>query len=135
MNNPVYEVIPIDGSSWRIEENGVRSFLFVGTDKALLVDTGFGSGDLKAVIAGMIYMFGSGRNMSAYITSLEKMRDMSIRFDKIYPSHGPFPVVTGIIHDLILGSKKILAGKLEGADPPHEADAKLYSLNTAKMLY
>jgi len=45
-----YEVIQIDEKSWRIEENGVRSFLFVGTEKALLVDSGFGSGDLKSVV-------------------------------------------------------------------------------------
>ncbi|MDR0861545.1 MAG: MBL fold metallo-hydrolase [Oscillospiraceae bacterium] len=53
MANTPYEVIKIADGSWRIEENGVRSFLFVGTEKALLVDTGFGSGDLKAVVEGL----------------------------------------------------------------------------------
>ena len=51
MEKNVYEVIRINEHSWRIEENGVRMFLFVGTDKALLIDSGFGGGDLKAKVA------------------------------------------------------------------------------------
>ena len=35
------QAVKISEGSWRIEENGVRSFLFEGADKALLVDTGF----------------------------------------------------------------------------------------------
>ena len=50
MNASPYEAIAIDEKSWRIEENRVRCFLFKGTEKALLVDTGFGSGDLKAFV-------------------------------------------------------------------------------------
>ena len=34
-----------------IEENGVRSFLLEGSEEAVLIDTGFGNGDLKAFIA------------------------------------------------------------------------------------
>ncbi len=47
---PVYEIIKIDEKSWRIEENGVRSFLFAGTDGALLVDSGFGGGDIRRAV-------------------------------------------------------------------------------------
>ena len=35
---------------YSIEEGGVRMFLVVGQDKAMLVDTGFGTGDLKAFV-------------------------------------------------------------------------------------
>lgn len=45
-----YEVIQIDSSSWRIEDTKVRAFLFTGTEKALLVDSTTGSGDLAAVV-------------------------------------------------------------------------------------
>lgn len=45
-----YEVISIDASSWRIEDTMVRAFLFVGTERALLVDSTTGSGDLAAVV-------------------------------------------------------------------------------------
>ena len=48
-NNASFEPISIGENSYRIENNGVRCFLFVGSDKALLVDTGFG-GSLKSVV-------------------------------------------------------------------------------------
>lgn len=34
---------------WIIEENGVRSFLFEGNEKAMLVDTGFGTLDIRKI--------------------------------------------------------------------------------------
>ena len=48
-NTASYEPVSIGKNSYRIENNGVRSFLFIGSEKALLVDTGFG-GNLKAVV-------------------------------------------------------------------------------------
>ena len=53
MEKPIYEVIQIDEKSWRIEENGVRSLLFTGSCKALLIDTGFGSGNIREVVEGL----------------------------------------------------------------------------------
>ncbi|MCL2401777.1 MAG: MBL fold metallo-hydrolase [Oscillospiraceae bacterium] len=45
------EVIKIADGAYRIEDNGVRCLLFVGSTHALLVDTGFGqAGSLKAVV-------------------------------------------------------------------------------------
>ncbi len=35
-----YEIIPINETSWRIEDGGVRFFLLTGTEKALLIDSG-----------------------------------------------------------------------------------------------
>lgn len=35
-----YKIIPIDGQTWRIEEEGVRFFLLTGSREALLVDSG-----------------------------------------------------------------------------------------------
>ena len=49
-----YEVIKIAENSWRIEDTMVRCFLFTGTQYALLVDTGFGNGDLKSVVSELI---------------------------------------------------------------------------------
>ena len=45
-----YEVIETGNNSWRIEDNMVRAFLFDGTDRALLVDTGFGSGNIREIV-------------------------------------------------------------------------------------
>ena len=45
------EAVKIDENSYRIEDNGVRCFLFVGSERALLIDTGFGqAGGLKALV-------------------------------------------------------------------------------------
>ena len=41
----------IDDKSWRIMDNGSRMFLFAGTDKSLLVDSGYGTCDLKKTAA------------------------------------------------------------------------------------
>lgn len=51
-NNP-YEVHQVDSSCWRIEENGVRAFLITGTERALLVDSGFGTGNIKELVDNM----------------------------------------------------------------------------------
>lgn len=54
MGSSPYEVIPLDENSWRIEDTFVRAFLFRGTDRALLVDTTNGSGDLRAIVKTLI---------------------------------------------------------------------------------
>ena len=48
-----YEVVAIDSASWRIEDRIVRAFLFAGTQRALLVDSTTGSGDLAAVVSSL----------------------------------------------------------------------------------
>jgi hydroxyacylglutathione hydrolase len=53
MEDIKYEVVETGKGSWRIEDNGVRAFLFAGTERALLVDTGFGTGDIKKVVQGL----------------------------------------------------------------------------------
>ena len=53
MDKPPYEVIQIDEKSWRICEKGVMSFLFVGAEKALLIDSGFGTGNIKEVVESL----------------------------------------------------------------------------------
>ena len=42
-----YNVTKIRDGVWAIDENTVRMFLVDGGTEALLIDTGFGSGDLK----------------------------------------------------------------------------------------
>ena len=45
-----YEIVKINEDCWRIEDNGVRAFLFAGSEYALLVDTGFGTGNIRQTI-------------------------------------------------------------------------------------
>ena len=229
--NYAYEVIQIDEKSWRIEENGVRSLLFVGTDKALLVDSGFGTGNIREVVesltslpimlvnthadrdhigcnklfekaymhpsefdryhqavgkefvaaplwekniidlgdrcfeiilipghtpgsivlldaenkiliggdsiqAGTIYMFNPGRDINAYIHSMKKLAIIRAEFDSVYPSHGPFPIGSDIIDELIVGAEQIRDGKIEGKKPQSDTmPADLYEIGRVKIFY
>ena len=53
LGNSPYEVIKINENTFRIEESGVRAFLFIGVEKALLIDTGFGTGDIKKFVGSL----------------------------------------------------------------------------------
>ncbi|MBC8529532.1 MBL fold metallo-hydrolase [Christensenellaceae bacterium NSJ-44] len=48
-----YQVFGIGEKSWRIDEDWTRFFLFEGSERALLVDTGFGQGDIRALVEGL----------------------------------------------------------------------------------
>ena len=43
------EVIKINENTWRIEDDGVRFYLFCGSEKAALIDTGMNCPDAKSV--------------------------------------------------------------------------------------
>lgn len=48
-----YEIIPINETSWRIETDIVRAFLFTGTERALLVDTTNYAGGLDEAVRSL----------------------------------------------------------------------------------
>lgn len=206
----MYSLFQLDSTCWRIEENGVRCFLMIGTSQALLIDTGFGTGDLAATVFQLtqlpvtlvnthadgdhlgcnhqfsacymhpaefdrymqkkgpqvqapkplwenditdlgnralevilipghtpgsialldrenrvlfsgdsvqddnIYMFGPGRNLPAYIASMEKLLKMVGSFDTIHPSHGSVALGSDVIAPLLDGAKQILHGNVQG---------------------
>ena len=208
----VYEARRLCDGLTAIEDGGVRCFLVEGTERAMLVDTGFGKGDLRAFVqsltdkpvfvvythadgdhtgcmdafdesymhpaefdylaqkgryraglrpiwdgdeielgnwkfevlhlpghtpgsvmllerqkrlliagdsvqTGAIYMFGPGRNLDAYLLSMEKLDGMRGLFDTVLPSHGELPVNADILPALIQGARDLREGKLE-AKPP-----------------
>ena len=48
------ETVKIDDHTYSIEDNGVRCLLFIGSERAMLVDTGFGeAGNLKPVVESL----------------------------------------------------------------------------------
>ena len=59
-------------------------------------------------------MFGSHRNMNAYVDSLEKLDLIKDRFDEIWPSHAEFPVYPEIIPKLCSGAKAIINKDVTG---------------------
>jgi glyoxylase-like metal-dependent hydrolase (beta-lactamase superfamily II) len=207
-----YTVNSIADGFWSIEDGHVRCFAFEGTKQALLIDTGFGNGDLAALLRGMtklppmlvnthadgdhiggnaqfeaaymhpsefafyhggccagqkvlplwegdvidlggrrlevvlipghtpgsialldrenrlliagdsvqfgpIYMFGSSRNMPAYLSSMKKLERLSGLYDAVYASHGSLTVSPTVITLLREAAEQVLAGKVEGVEP------------------
>jgi len=225
------DAVKIDEKTYRIEDNGVRCLLFIGTERALLVDTGFGqTGSLKKLVesltdkplmlvithadpdhignnaefgeaylhpaemarfslsenpnsqasfiwegdvidiggrkfevvlipghtpgsialldrenriivsgdsisAGPVFMFGEGRNIYAYMASLEKLIAMKNSFSEIYPSHGPLPLQAGQIDKSLAAANKLLLNEISPEEPPFPLPAKMYMHDGAGFFY
>ena len=63
---------------------------------------------------GRIFMFGSHRNMEAYIQSLKRLEGRVSEFDEIWPSHADLPIPPETIRMLCEGTEAIRAGKVQG---------------------
>jgi len=50
MENAVYNVTEIGKDSFCIDDKGVHAYFFIGLEYALLVDTGFGTGNIKEFV-------------------------------------------------------------------------------------
>ena len=70
------------------------------------------SGD--SVEDGNIFMFGPGRDLDAYINSMQHLLSYTDRFDDVYGMHGSFPVTSDLVAKLIEGAKLIKDGKADG---------------------
>ena len=58
MEKEIHQVFRLDETCWQIEEKmdasfQVNSFLVVGKEKAMLIDSGFGKGNLKEIVEGL----------------------------------------------------------------------------------
>ena len=231
--NEMYRLVELMPNFYAIEERDVRMFLLVGEEEAVLIDSGFGGGDLKDfsqkvcpvpvkcvinthadidhlgcnhqfdrilmhpaefdrfcsggkrsaeglvplwegeqitvgdytfevilipghtpgsiallerekrfLISGdsvqddAIFMFGAGRNMPAFVRSMEKLQGIAHCFDTVYPSHGSITVTPDIIPDLKQGAISVMAGRVEGQPPIWEGmPCKLYHCGNVKFLY
>ena len=51
--NESYQIIQIDGQTWRVEDGTVRVYLLAGTDSALLIDTGMTLKNARAIAEGL----------------------------------------------------------------------------------
>lgn len=231
MSDQVYTHSRFAPGFWVIEEKGVRCFLVEGPERAMLVDTGFGGGDLKdyvsrltdkpvflvnthadgdhtgcnrqfgpalmhpaefdryhsskngqgmealplweghvlelgdwafevllipghtpgsiglldwrhrllisgdSVQAGNIFLFGPGRNLPAYLASLDKLAALEARVDTVLPSHGPCPLQGDILPKLLQAARDLAAGRLEGRQPDRDLPALLYQTPVAGFYY
>ncbi len=227
--NPSPEIIPIDASSWRIQDGMVRFFLLAGTERALLIDSGMtlenarelaegltdkplmllnthgdpdhiagnaafpsfymhpaeeenyraagGAGDIlpvregdvlelggralevielpghtpgsialldrsrrtlisgDSVQNGRIFMFGPGRDLRQYLSSIRALQRRCGEFDTIWAAHGDFPVGSSLVDALARGAERVLAGQI--APTPCEVFGKklcAYDMGCATLL-
>ena len=130
---PLWEGDIIDLGFWKFEViltpgHTPGSIMLLEQEKRMLI-----SGD--TIQDGEIYMFGAGRNMPAFQSSLQKMIDMSDAFDSIWPSHSNYPLTPDIIPGILQGSQDLMTGKLSGQEPPHPMPCKKYVCDVVSFLY
>jgi len=82
-----------------------------------------------------IYLFGAGRNLQAFTESLEKLERMTNSFDILHPCHGSKELGTEWISKTREAAEKLLAGELEGTDPPRQMPCKAYHHNGVTLLF
>lgn len=226
-----YKSYQIEPGFWCIEESGVRCFLLEGDSDALLIDAGFGIGNLKEYISSItplpvnrliithadrdhvgcaeqfnqimmhpaefdryassgqdcsvlsplwendeisigrwkfavvllsghtpgsialldrkhrfliagdcvqtapIYMFGQGRNLPAYIHSIDRLLELSGSFDTIFASHGELTLTAEVLPILKESALHVLNHQVDGTPPPHDVPCLLYQWNGVGFLY
>ena len=91
------------------------------------------SGD--PISTGRIFMFGPGRDMRQYLTSLRKLQRRIGEFDQIWPSHADFPVEPAQIARLALGAERVLAGQVTWTPADMRGiPLRVYSVGCAEFL-
>ena len=91
------------------------------------------SGD--SIQDGRIFMFGPHRNIHAYLLSLRKIKNLSDKFDKIYPSHGTITLGTDTLDKLIEGTERVMAGAITPQSAEfHGVPLKLFDMGVAMLL-
>ena len=84
---------------------------------------------------GNIFMFGSHRDLEAYVRSLERLETLRDRFDEIWPSHGDIPIGPDVIRKLCEGALDILAGKTQGVPAEiHGTAIMVYDVGVSRLL-
>ncbi len=91
-----------------------------------------------SIASGPIFMFGDGRNVPAFLASMEKLKNLRADFDKVYGSHHRLIEDPAVIDDLASFAADVLAGDLPepqddpgGKAPPH---VRLYCRGNAGFL-
>lgn len=83
-----------------------------------------------------IFMFGPGRDLTAYVGSLEKLLNMKEKFDTVLACHGDLPIGSDVVEKLLAGAKKVLAGeaKFEEKTTPFGVTVKACDAGCAVLL-
>lgn len=83
-----------------------------------------------------IFMFGPGRDLKLYVSSLEKLSDMVNKFDTVLACHGKIPLTSETLEKLLTGSKSVLSGKAKFTEKtmPFGAQVKACDAGCAVLL-
>ena len=130
---PLWEGEVIDLGHWRFEVvltpgHTPGSVMLLEREKRMLI-----SGD--TIQDGSIFMFGPGRNMTAFQGSLQRMLDRADALDTVWPSHGDYPLKPDIIPGILRNAREMLDGKLPSQEPPRPMPCKKYTGDTVSFLY
>lgn len=84
---------------------------------------------------GSIFMFGSHRDIEAYIRSLKRLETLGDQFDEIWPSHADIPISPDVIRQLYEGAQNVLAGKIQGTPTEiHGTAIVVYDVGISRLL-
>jgi glyoxylase-like metal-dependent hydrolase (beta-lactamase superfamily II) len=83
-----------------------------------------------------VFMFGKGRNLAAYIASLELLKNEFSEFG-FYACHGSavLPLEEQQLNNQLNCAVKLRDGELEGNEPPYNLPCKLYGFDGANILF
>jgi glyoxylase-like metal-dependent hydrolase (beta-lactamase superfamily II) len=94
-------------------------------------------GDL--MLSEQIFMFNNqthkGRNMEAYVYSLEKLLCMKDEFETVYCAHYDLTFPVDKLEELAKGARKVLEGEITGKKPDKNSPYKVYDIGVTKILY
>lgn len=139
MPHPSQRMIPVyDGDIIDLGDRLLRAIALPGhtPGSTALLDLSSGmlfSGD--PVQDGHIFMFGTMRDIPAYILSLKRLLTFKDKISEIYPCHGSFPVKPDLIEKLIEGAERVERGEVT----PQTVDMygqkiKTYNIGAAVLL-
>ncbi|MDR1393437.1 MAG: MBL fold metallo-hydrolase [Bifidobacteriaceae bacterium] len=82
-----------------------------------------------------VFMFGPGRNLTAYIASLRKLESLTSLFDTLCCAHGSSMLQARWVSRTLTAAEMLAAGQLEGHPPPRDLPCQVYSHNGVNLLY
>lgn len=119
-----YTVVQLDESTWALDEGLVRSYLLLGQEKALLIDTGNGAGDLAAQVRALtelpvmlVNTHADGDHMACnevYDCAWLHPSEFD-RYEKRFPRHPHRPLLDG--EEIELGGRRVRVLLIPGHTP------------------
>jgi glyoxylase-like metal-dependent hydrolase (beta-lactamase superfamily II) len=138
LGEPKFAVSPLwDGNILKAGKRTLEVRLIPGHTPG---STAFIDYDNKMIFVGdtvsdsHVFLFGKGRNLSAYNASLELLKNQFPGFG-FYACHGTAQLAPEAVFAQLECAQKLQNSEIEGKEPPYNLPCKLYSYNGANILY